>query len=133
MILALGISPNFFEETEGFAIQDGSNIKYGNIDVKDIASNQNSFLIMKTESMPYAFTTQLSDEESKDLVEVDSETHLYSNIDNISTTDLTLYAKIGFKVVLPRPFKYIRIKVGYELAEDDISISRIEPISNYIV
>lgn len=132
VILALGISPHFFDETEGFTIDDKT-IKFGNIEVENIVSNQNSLIFMKKELLPYAFATQLSDKDSGNLKMIDTDTYLYSNIDNLSIDDLILTSKIGYEIVLPHPLKYIRIKIGYNLAEDDMSTNEVEAISHFIV
>lgn len=132
-ILSLGVSPHFFEETEGFTIADDGDIKFKGIKVKSIQSNQNSLLIMKTNDVPVIFTETLSDTERENEEEEISKNHLYSNIDNLSPSNLKLSAKIKFGISVPNPLRYVKMRIGYNMSSDDLYVNSIEPICNVIV
>ena len=133
IILALGVSRHFLEETDGF-ICEGSHVSYGKTDVMEIPSNQNSILIMQKKDVPFVVFRSLSvsDFPVSDFSEIDVNHHLYSNIDNLTLKDTILHASIGYNLIIPKSFRYVRLKVAYQLDSDNLLLDRISNITNYI-
>ena len=135
-ILAMGVSPHLFKEIDGFVKTKGETDYIYNSDVKviEIASNENSFIIMKNVDIPRICLRPL-DENEKDvtLEEVESTNHLYSNIDFINKDNLILKAVIGYYLYVPKPFKYVRLRLSYQLESDEFVINKLSSIKTYIV
>lgn len=133
-ILSLGISNNFFDETEGFKRDDDGNVEYNGAKVIQIASNSTSLLIMKTTSVPKGYITDLPEDEieKEGLKLMDEDIKLYSNLNSMTKDNLILRVKIGYNVQVPTNFKYVRIAVAYRLSTDDILVDRVEPVSKFL-
>ena len=67
-ILAMGISPHFFDEMDGFGRNDRNEITYRDIKVLEIASNESSFVIMKSRDIPTLSLRALKTEENLELL-----------------------------------------------------------------
>jgi len=132
-ILAMGVSPNFYEEMGGFS-RNGSKLSYKGINVIEIPSNENSFIVMRSNDIPKISLRDLSQNEIEyNMQEIDTNYHLYSNIDNINTNDIILKAKMGYLLHVVIPMKYVRLRIAYQLDSDSIVLNRVLPIKNYIV
>lgn len=133
-ILAMGVSPHFYDEVEGFSRDSEGVLSYkGGINVIEIASNENSFIIMKSCEMPRISLRELTAEENQEnLEEIDNEHHLYSNIKSIEGDDLVLKAKMGYRLYIKEPMKYVRLRIAYQLDSDNIVLNRVQSIKNYI-
>ena len=133
-ILAMGVSSYIFDEIEGFTRDDDMKVSYKGIDVKEIASNENSFIIMKNGEIPYISLRNLDIAENKErLKEIDSNYHLYSNIDDIDTNNMILRAQMGYQLHIVEPMRYVRLRIAYQLESDKVVLNRVLPIKNYIV
>jgi hypothetical protein len=132
-IIAMGVSIHLYDEIEGFS-RNGSKIDYKGINVIEIASNENSFIIMKSSNIPRVRLRALNQEEKQDNLEcIDSTHRLYTNINNIDINELLLKAKIGYQIHIYNPMKYIRFKIAYQLDSDDVLLNRVKSIKNIIV
>ena len=132
-IIAMGVSIHLYDEIEGFS-RRGSKIDYKGINVIEIASNENSFIIMKSRNIPRVSLRALNQEENQDNLDcIDSTHHLYTNINNIDINELLLKAKIGYQIHIDKPMKYIRLKIAYQLDSDDVLLNRVKSIKNYFV
>ncbi len=135
-ILALGVSPHFFDETLGFVSMDDFSIKYKDIEVLNIPSNYNCILIMKKDDVPYVVARQMSQHELSEnlgMSEIEDKKHLYSNIDNLTCDNLNLKVCTAFDVTVPTDMKYVKIRIAYHLAPDEMILRSVESISNFIV
>ena len=133
-ILAMGISPHFFDEMDGFGRNDRNEITYRDIKVLEIASNESSFVIMKSRDIPTLSLRVLKTEENLELLsEIDTNYHLYSNIDSLDTENLILKAKMGYQIRIAEPMKYVRLRLAYQLDSDKVVLNKVQPIRNYIV
>ena len=133
-ILAMGISPHFFDEMDGFGRNDRNEITYRDIKVLEIASNESSFVIMKSRDIPTLSLRALKTEENLELLsEIDTNYHLYSNIDSLDTENLILKAKMGYQIRIAEPMKYVRLRLAYQLDSDKVVLNKVQPIRNYIV
>lgn len=133
-ILAMGISPYFFDEMDGFKRNENDEITYKNIKVIEIASNDNSFIIMKSADIPTISLRELNEEENQEgLIEIDTDYHLYSNIDSIDVENLFLKARIGYQLHIAEPMRYVRLRMAYQLDSDKVVLNRVLPIKNYMV
>lgn len=135
-ILALGISSHFFDETDGFVRADDGSVKYGQIDVINIPANNECLLVMKNEDVPEVVIRPITEGRQREYAqerEIDEEKRLYSNVESLTPDSLTLTASMTFGVVVSEDIKYIRIRIAYQLASDDMLIRNIEPINKYIV
>lgn len=133
-ILAMGVSPHFYDEVAGFSRDSEGVLSYkGGINVIEIASNENSFIIMKSCEMPRISLRELTAEENQEnLEEIDNEHHLYSNINSIEGDDLVLKAKMGYRLYIKEPMKYVRLRIAYQLDSDNIVLNGVQSIKNYI-
>jgi len=133
-ILAMGVLPHFFEEVEGFLRNSATmELRYKNVNVVEIASNENSFIIMKSIDIPRVVFRKLDIKENTDgLEEIDSTYHLFSNINSIKD-DLILKARMGYQIHITNPMKYVRLRIAYQLDSDSVLLNRVQPIKNYIV
>ena len=133
-ILAMGISPHFFDEMEGFMRKGDGEIVYKGIRVIEIAANENSFIIMKSSEIPTVSLRPLQAEENQELLEeIDGDYHLYSNIDRLDADRLILKARMGYQLHIVEPMKYVRLRIAYQLDSDKVLLDRVLPIKNYIV
>lgn len=135
-ILAMGISPHFFDETEGFVREDDQTVKYGDVEVISIPANNDCLLIMKKEFVPDVIIRPINEKRRREYVdeqEIDSEMRLYSNVENLTSENLTLTASMTFGVVVAKDMRYVRIRIAYQLASDDMLVRNIEPINKFIV
>lgn len=136
VLLAMGVSAYLFDETEGFERIQNNKIIYQGVDVICIASNENSMIIMKKADIPTIELRDLKDNEVGDKqYEIDTKHHFYSNIDSITTADkpIILTVRVGYNLYLPQNFKYIRLRIAYQLDTDQMLIDKIQSINNYIV
>ena len=109
-------------------------LKYGNSNVIEVASNENSLIIMKTDDVPCIELRDLTEEEkSEAFTEIDVANHIYSNIDGITLDDMNLKASIGYTIRIKVPMKYVRLRIAYRLDSDNVVLNRVQPIKNYIV
>ncbi len=133
-ILAMGVSSHFYDEVEGFSRDDKSRLVYtGGINVIDIASNENSFIIMKNCDIPRIGLRALTEEENQaNLEEIESKYHLYSNINRIEEDNLLLKAMMGYRLYIKEPMKFVRFKIDYQLDSDNVVSNRVQSIKNYI-
>lgn len=133
-ILAMGVSPHFYEEVEGFSRDSEGVLSYkGGVNVLEIASNENSFIIMKSCDMPRIGLRALAEEENQEnLEEIEAKHHLYSNINRIERDDLVLKAKMGYRLYIKEPMKYVRLRIAYQLDSDNVVLNRVQSIKNYI-
>ena len=89
---------------------------------------------MKNVDIPRICLRPLSENEKDDtLEEVESTNHLYSNIDFINKDNLILKAMIGYDLYVPNPFKYVRLRISYQLESDEFVINKLSSIKTYIV
>ena len=133
-ILAMGISPHFFDEMDGFKRNENDEIIYKDERVIEIASNENSFIIMKSADIPTISLRVLNEEENQEnLTEIDSDHFLYSNIDSIDVENLFLKAQMGYQLHIAKPMRYVRLRMAYQLDSDKVVLNRVLPIKNYIV
>lgn len=133
-ILAMGVSPHFFDEIEGFTRKDDGGIEYKGIMVIEIASNENSFIIMKSCEMPTVSLRPLQAEENPEpLEEINGDYHLYSNINRLEADRLILKARMGYLLHIVEPMKYVRLRIAYQLDSDNVVLNRVLPIKNYMV
>ena len=134
-ILALGVSPHFFDETAGFERADDNSIKYNNIEVINIPDNSNCLLIMRKDKVPFVVSRQMTDKEvSEDveMLEIEGNEHLYSNIDSLTPDNLFLKACSPYDVIVPKDMKYVKIRIAYHLAADEMLVRSVEPISRML-
>ena len=133
-ILAMGVSSHFYDEVEGFSRDSEGVLSYkGGVSVIEIASNENSFIIMKSCDVPRIGLRALTVEENREnLEEIEGQHHLYSNINRIDEDDLLLKAKMGYRLYIKKPMKYVRLKIAYQLDSDDVVLNRVQSIKNYI-
>lgn len=133
-ILSMGVSMHFFEEVDGFKRDANMKLKYGDSNVIEIVSNENSLIIMKTDDVPSIELRDLTEEEkSEAFTEIDEANHIYSNIDGITPDDMNLKASIGYTIRIKEPMKYVRLRIAYRLDSDNVVLKRVQPIKNYIV
>ena len=131
-ILAMGVSSHFFDEAEGFS-RNKDSICFKGVMVREIASNENSFIILKRSDMPCFGLHALTKEENKEnLVEIEGEHHLYSNIDNLDADSLILKVMLGYCLYVKNPLKHVRLRIAYQLDSDSVILNRVLPIKNYI-
>ena len=135
-ILAMGISSHFFDETDGFVRANDGSVKYGQTDVLYIPSNNECLLIMKNEDVPKVVIRPITEGRQNkyaDEREIDKGKRLYSNVDSLTPDNLTLTASMTFGIILSDKIKYVRIRIAYQLASDDMLVRNIEPINKCIV
>lgn len=133
-ILSMGVSMHFFEEVVGFKRDENLKLTYGDSKVIEVASNENSLIIMKTEDVPSIELRDLTEEEKIEaFTEIDVAKHIYSNIDRITPDDMTLAACMGYSIRIKEPMKYVRLRIAYRLDTDSVVLNRVLPIKNYIV
>ena len=132
-ILAMGVSPHFYDEMDGFSRNQNMEVSYNGIRVMEIASNENSFIIMKSNEVPRVSLRCLTEEENRDhLEEIEETHHLYSNIDGISPEDLILKVMMGYNIHIAEPMRYVRLRIAYQLDSDMVVLNRVMPITDYI-
>lgn len=131
-ILAMGISYFTFREFEGFSV-NGSDIDYKGCKVHEIPSNrEQSFIIMRAGDIPTISVTETPSQLDHDEMEIDAETHLYSNIDSLNEDNLDLKVKKSFKLQRGEVMRYVRIRVAARLESDPKILQSIKPINEYI-
>lgn len=133
-ILAMGVSPYFFDEIEGFRRESNEKISYNACLVHHISSsNENAILIMKKEDVPcYDFRKLKQNEVKGNEKEIEVSRHLFSNIDAIKKDNLLLTVRQGFSVLLPSSLRYVRLKIAYHMESDDMLVAKVGPIKNYV-
>lgn len=133
-ILSMGVSMHFFEEVEGFKRDENMKLTFGDSNVIEVASNENSLIIMKAEDVPCVEQRDLREEEkSAAFTEIDATSHIYSNIDGITPDNKNLIACTGYTIRIKEPMKYVRLRIAYRLDSDDVVLNRVQPIKNYII
>lgn len=131
-IMAMGVSTHFFDEVDGFS-RNKDGISFKGVRVKEIASNENSFIILKHSDVPcFSLRALTPEENTENLVEIESERHLYSNIDNMDADRLILKVMLGYCLYVKSPLKYVRLRIAYQLDSDSVILNRVLPIKNYI-
>lgn len=133
IILAFGVNSYFFEETGGFIKDESGVISFNGCSVINIPSNDNSLVIMKKDSVPYCNVTEYQEKLTEGEVLIEEKHCLYSNINILSKDNPVLTVKQGYILHIPSLFKYVRLRISYHLASDDVIISKIVPISKSIV
>lgn len=133
-ILAMGVSPHFFDEVDGFSRNLDSEVSYNGIKVIEIASSESSFIIMKSNDVPFVSLRCLTEDENIDhLEEIEETHHLYSNINGLRPDNLILKTTMGFNLHIFEPMRYVRIRIAYQLDSDNVVLNRVMPIKDYIV
>lgn len=133
-ILSMGVSSSLFDEVEGFIRKD-DHIFYKDSKVYEMPyANIPSILIMKSDDVPYCKYEEISREELKEKeAKIDEfSMYLYSNIDSLTKDNLILTVKQRIGVFMPRPLRYFRIRIAYQLESDAMIVSNIKSIENYI-
>lgn len=132
-ILAMGVSVHFFDEVDGFS-RDKDGVRFKGVKVKEIASNENSFIILKSTDVPSFSLRALTEKENAgNLVEIEGDHHLYSNIDSLDADSLILKVMLGYCLYVKSPLKYVRLRIAYQLDSDSVILNRVLPIKNFIV
>lgn len=130
-ILAMSISYFTFKEIDGFNVNE-SGIDYKGCKVYEIPSNrEQSFIIMRTSDIPTVSVAHTPTELDEGDVEIDTTTHLYSNIDSLDALDLNLKVKKAFLFHRPETLRYVRIRVATRLESDPKIIENIKTINEY--
>ena len=127
IIIALGLSNVFFDEIEGFVVNDGV-ISFDNSEVIRIPYSDESLVIMKKEQLPYC---KLIKNDNK-LKAIEENQFLYSNIDAISVDDLVLIIRQWYELYKPVSFKFLRLKISYKLSSDNVIVSNVKTIKEII-
>lgn len=131
-ILSMGVSTHFFDEVDGFS-RNKDGISFKGVRVKEIASNENSFIILKNRDVPcFSLRALTPEENTENFVEIEGERHLYSNIDNMDADRLILKVMLGYCLYVKSPLKYVRLRIAYQLDSDSVILNRVLPIKNYI-
>lgn len=131
-ILAVGSLPQIFNEIKGFSYRD-KHIFYNTSRVYEIPYHKDSvILIMKTKDVPYCKYIEIENELDTDEREINTQTHLYSNIDEMKEDDLALKVKQKIEISVPKQMRYVRLRIAYHLESDKLIISQISPIKSYI-
>ena len=132
IILAMGVSSHFFDEMDGFS-RDIDGISFKDVKVKEIASNENSFIVLKSSDVPcFSLRALTAEENTENLAEIEDERHLYSNIDRLDADSLILKVMLGYCLHVKSPLKYVRLRIAYQLDSDSVILNRVLPIKNYI-
>lgn len=123
----LGNFENLYGKQENLAIYNDE-IYYKNIPVIDIPSQERSLLILKKTDVPFYEFLKKVDEKDEHLALIKSESSLYSNIDNIDPINPILELKYYLRFYYKDEFKYIRIKISYNLPIGNVGdINKIQP------
>lgn len=133
-LLAIGVPSSIFNEIKEFSRSDDKQIFYNTSPVYEIPYHKDSvFLIMKKEDVPYCKYLEIETGLDADEKKIDDQRHLYSNIDAILKDDLILKVKQQVEISLPKPMRFIRLRIAYRLESDNLITSQINSIKNYIL
>lgn len=132
-ILAMGISFFTFKEIKDFDVQQDK-IGYKGCRVFEIPANlEQSFIIIRRRDVPTYSISSVPSEVGPDEVEIETENHLYSNIDSIKGDNPLLTARKVFILHQPKTMRYVRIRVVSRLESDPKILQNIKSINNYII
>lgn len=131
-ILAMGMSYFMFKEIKGFNIK-GNDIDYKGCKVYDIPSNrEQSFIIMRASDVPTISIAKVPTQLDNDEGEIDTDSHLYSNIDILTEQNLELKVKMAFEFHCPDFLRYVRIRVAPQLESDPKILQNIKSVNEYL-
>ena len=131
IVLMQGVYLNNYEDVYGKV--DGLIIKDGKIKYKDNIfftqpSPEQSLLVIPKADAPYWEILKEKDDKYGQLSLIDDDSYLYTNLDVIDKNGFIMKAYYHFNFNYKKSFKYVRLKVTYNLSmADSGDLDAIEP------
>ena len=126
----LGTFISLYGRHQSFSYADGTGSFNGAV-IKSIPSSMRLFVIIPRIALPYVEHVEMESDECKDLICIDKDSLLYSNVDSLSKENnvLTVERKVNL-VHNAESTKYVMLKVEYSNDSSVFDIDKIESIDH---